>query len=699
MIMKKNFLFLLIVLIPLGMSSQIKKTKTGVSKQNTNKATTTKKLHGFDIEYKGVVGDYLPFVVKFKPGSSAIDAEAAKCINDVAHYLKNHPNVNIVAAAYTQEDSDTRRSKELSNKRAYEVKSALVFNHNIDQLRIIGNGMGIDHGVVACFCNTSDAVVFFEQGFITHMELEKELSERFSGVEAALLSAMISLSSDSGDECSYCSGTGYYNGSLCPKCKGKKYDEDKVVYEGSKAGKKVTQAVKNMPKRKMNSNNFKNGYQIKVYNNGTYEGYLTNGLRNGRGVFIFDNGSRYSGEWKDDQITGWGMFRSIPAYDFDKNNKYKILSQRHAGYYKAGQLVSENRALFYPNGEIFLGTMSNGKMNTYGKRIMTDGNCYEGNWVKGKCNGKGKIYYKNGTIEQGVFKDGILTDKVNYVRTDRSKDLNSKTKSYDIGSKTMPNSLDNKSISNCASVKISTKNESVGFKISGTIRNLLLRKSPFNAGIEMTKKGIAQNGCVNSYGVILYFGKNGYSKAGKVVTDLQKACDYWKNKGTIVDLNMTDKDHYVIVAKAGGPDKPSSYKISFSGMSEEMLNGFTQTMTLESPQIQSYCFNEKGNWAIIAHGGATIYNNDIIEDFNFVADPKTMSLIYEAYKKYGKVLTVSMTDTGVIVCCENGVLLKDVPSPVYDELRSIKFKPYIIKFHDSGHFIITDGKNRCVTSL
>ena len=261
------------------------------------------------------------------------------------------------------------------------------------------------------------------------------------------------------------------------------------------------------------------------------------------------------------------------------------------------------------------------------------------------------------------------------------------------------NSLDNKTISRCASVKISTKNESVGFKISGTIRNLVLMKSPFNAGIEMTKKGIAQNGCVNSYGVILYYGKNGYSKAGKAVMDLQKACDFWKGKGIIVDLNMTDKEHYVIVARLDGPDEPSNYKFAYNGLSQEMLNGFAQTMTLKNSQIQSYCFNEKGNWAIIAHGGATIYNNDIIEDFNFVGDSNTMSLIYEAYKKYGKVLTVSMTDTGVIVCCENGVLLKDVPSPVYDKLRSLEFKPYIIKFHDSGHFIITDGKNKCVTSL
>ena len=76
-----------------------------------------------------------------------------------------------------------------------------------------------------------------------------------------------------------------------------------------------------------------------------------------------------------------------------------------------------------------------------------------------------------------------------------------------------------------------------------------------------------------------------------------------------------------------------------------------------------------------------------------------MSLINEARKLYGRVQTVSMTDIGIIVCCERGVWLKDVPSPVYQALRTLNFKPYLVKFHDSGNYIITDGKGKCVTSL
>ena len=419
--MKKILLLLLIALLSIEMSAQAKKAGTRTSRQNTTakKTVVTKKLTGFDLEYKGEVGDYLPFIVKFQPESSTLDTEAIKAIKDVAHYLKNHPNANIVAVAYTQSGPDALHCKELSNLRAREVKSALVFNHNIDQIRIIGNGKGMDHGLASCFCNTSDVVLFYERGFIAYMDLEKSLSERFSGVEAAVLGAMINVaSSDFGEgRCSYCNGTGSSNGNLCPKCKGKGtyYDEAKAMSGGAKAGKNIASAAKKTQK-KVTANNYSNGYQIRKYANGTYEGYMTNGKRNGRGLFLFDNGSCYSGEWKNDEITGWGMVRSVPALDFDEHWNKKILCQRHVGRYEGGQLVSENRTLFYPNGEIFIGTMaSNGKLKAYGKKIMPDGKCYVGNWVNGKCNGKGMLYFSNCvTTVQGTFKDGEFVGNVIY---------------------------------------------------------------------------------------------------------------------------------------------------------------------------------------------------------------------------------------------------------------------------------------------
>jgi len=40
-------------------------------------------------------------------------------------------------------------------------------------------------------------------------------------------------------------------------------------------------------------------------------------------------------------------------------------------------------------------------MNGYGRMIYVDGESYEGNWVDGKRNGEGIIYYPDGTFYRG----------------------------------------------------------------------------------------------------------------------------------------------------------------------------------------------------------------------------------------------------------------------------------------------------------
>ena len=48
------------------------------------------------------------------------------------------------------------------------------------------------------------------------------------------------------------------------------------------------------------------------YNSGNlkgsiYDGSISNGLRSGKGIMIFNNGNRYEGDWKNDKIEGKGI--------------------------------------------------------------------------------------------------------------------------------------------------------------------------------------------------------------------------------------------------------------------------------------------------------------------------------------------------------------------------------------------------------
>ena len=47
-----------------------------------------------------------------------------------------------------------------------------------------------------------------------------------------------------------------------------------------------------------------------IFNNGNrYEGDWKNGKKEGKGIFYFNSGSRYEGDWKNDKMEGKGRKR------------------------------------------------------------------------------------------------------------------------------------------------------------------------------------------------------------------------------------------------------------------------------------------------------------------------------------------------------------------------------------------------------
>jgi hypothetical protein len=48
---------------------------------------------------------------------------------------------------------------------------------------------------------------------------------------------------------------------------------------------------------------------IKYNNDAVYEGYIVNGMKEGRGVQTWPDGSEYDGEWKENTAWGEGTLR------------------------------------------------------------------------------------------------------------------------------------------------------------------------------------------------------------------------------------------------------------------------------------------------------------------------------------------------------------------------------------------------------
>ena len=62
------------------------------------------------------------------------------------------------------------------------------------------------------------------------------------------------------------------------------------------------------------------------------------------------------------------------------------------------------------DGDLFEGYFLNGKKNGRGKYIWANGNVYDGNWVDGKCTGKGRITWSSGASFDGEWKDNQMSE-------------------------------------------------------------------------------------------------------------------------------------------------------------------------------------------------------------------------------------------------------------------------------------------------
>ena len=134
------------------------------------------------------------------------------------------------------------------------------------------------------------------------------------------------------------------------------------------------------------------------YDNGTYEGEISNGKRNGFGTYWWDSGSRYEGNWIDDARTGYGKY-------------------------------------FWASGTKYYGEFINGKMTGIGTYYFADGTTFEGQWldnqkIKGKqtykwgyydgewknktwC-GRGIEVHTDGASYEGLWQDGNNATDVTY---------------------------------------------------------------------------------------------------------------------------------------------------------------------------------------------------------------------------------------------------------------------------------------------
>jgi hypothetical protein len=123
-----------------------------------------------------------------------------------------------------------------------------------------------------------------------------------------------------------------------------------------------------------------------------YEGEFNEGLKQGEGTYIWENGDRYQGRFANDRPDGRGKYQFANGDAYEGEVRLGVIGGR-------GSYASKN-------GDVFDGSFENGKPQGVGVYRFASGDRYEGEMDAGRLQGRGRYYSKNGDRVEAPFVDG-----------------------------------------------------------------------------------------------------------------------------------------------------------------------------------------------------------------------------------------------------------------------------------------------------
>lgn len=149
-----------------------------------------------------------------------------------------------------------------------------------------------------------------------------------------------------------------------------------------------------------------------------YVGEWFNNLMNGEGIYFWPDGGSYIGEWQDNRRNGWGVLTSsdgdiyVGEWVDDNMEGYGVYywedGESYIGQWKADQRHGLG-SYTWSDGNTYIGQLENGSLNGLGMFTWYDGEIYLGQHQNGLKEGLGSYYWRPDFVFHGEFADDLRT--------------------------------------------------------------------------------------------------------------------------------------------------------------------------------------------------------------------------------------------------------------------------------------------------
>ncbi len=131
------------------------------------------------------------------------------------------------------------------------------------------------------------------------------------------------------------------------------------------------------------------------FSDGTFKGEVNeHGAKDGKGTYLWIDGSSYSGTFLNDQRHGVGSFKWANG-------------EQYVGEYLEDERTG-NGSYSWPDGSNYEGSFLKGKRHGHGIFTSMDGTVYQGEWLNDQQHGEGLLVFVDGRRVKGVWKNGKL---------------------------------------------------------------------------------------------------------------------------------------------------------------------------------------------------------------------------------------------------------------------------------------------------